>query len=98
MARINNQQEVFTFNNTLEAKQSNSEIEKQKAIVSKDNEIIRLKEKITQAYQLKFKNGLASMSDLLNSIYKESEARNDQSLHQVQLLLAVYNFNTISAN
>ena len=98
MARINNQQEVFTFNNTLEQKQSNSEIEKQKAIVSKDKEIVQLKEKITQSYRLKYKNGLASMSDLLTIIYKESESRNEKSLHEVQLLLALYNFNTISGN
>ena len=98
MARITNQQEVFTFNNTLEQKQSNSEIEKQKAIVSKDKEIVQLKEKITQSYQLKYKNGLASMSDLLTTIYKESESRNEKSLHEVQLLLALYNFNTISGN
>ena len=96
--RINNQQEVFTFNNTLEIKRSNSEIEKQKAIVSKDKEIILLKEKITNSYQLKYKNGLASMNDLINSIYKESEARNEQSLHQVQLLLAIYNYNNVSGN
>ena len=98
MAKISNQQEVFTFNNNLQLKQSNSEIEKQKAIVSKDKEIILLKEKITQSYQLKYKNGLASMTDLINCYYKESEAHNDQSLHQVQLLLALYNYKTISGN
>ena len=98
MAKISNQQEVFTFNNNLQLKQSNSDIEKQRAIVSKDKEIILLKEKITQSYQLKYKNGLASMSDLINCFYKESEARNDQSLHQVQLVLAMYNYKTNSGN
>lgn len=98
MARINNQQEVFTFNNNLQLKQSNSEIEKQRAIVSKDKEIILLKKKITQSYQLKYKNGLASMTDLINCFYKESEARNEQSLHQVQLVLAQYNYKTVSGN
>lgn len=98
MARISNQQELFTFNNTLELKQTNSEIEKQKAIVAKDKEIVQLKEKITQAYQLKYKNGVASMSDLINSIYKESEARNEESLHQVQLLLAQYNYRNTAGN
>ncbi len=96
--RIDNQQEVFTFNNALDMKRSNSEIEKQKAIVSKDKEIILLKEKITHSYQLKYQNGLASMNDLITSIYKESEARNEQSLHQLQLLLAIYNFDNVSGN
>ncbi|HEX6891194.1 MAG TPA: hypothetical protein VF141_10875, partial [Chryseolinea sp.] len=91
-------QEVFTFNNNLQLKQTNSEIEKQRAIVSKDKEIILLKEKITQSYQLKYKNGLASMTDLINCLYKETEARNEQSLHQVQLLMAQYNYKTVSGN
>jgi hypothetical protein len=98
MARISNQQEAFTFNNTLELKQSNSEVEKQQAIILKDREIILLKEKITQSYQLKYKNGLASVSDLINTLYKESEARNSESLHQVQLLLALHNNKNISGN
>ena len=98
IARVNNQQQVFTFNNILELKQSNSEIEKQQAIVSKDKEIILLKEKITEAYQLKYKNGLASVSDLINTLYKENEARNNQSLHQVQLLLALHSNKIVSGN
>jgi outer membrane protein TolC len=98
VARINNQQEVFTFNNILQLTQTNSEIEKQRAIVAKDNEIILLKERITESYQLKYKNGLAPMTDLIDCLYKESEARNEQSLHQIQLLLAQYNYKTVSGN
>ena len=98
MATISNQQEVFTFNNTLELQHSNTEIEKQQAIVSKDKEIISLKEKITKAYQLKYQNGLASVTDLINTLYKESEARNNRSLHEVQMLLALYTSKNIAGN
>ena len=38
------------------------------------------------------------MNDLITSIYKESEARNEQSLHQIQLLLAIYNYDNVSGN
>ena len=96
--RINNQEEVFVFNNNLQLKQASSEINKQKAIVSKDIEIIALKEKITKSYQLKYDNGLCSMNDLVTSVYKESEARNNQALHSVQLLLSQYNYKTLSGN
>jgi outer membrane protein TolC len=96
--RINNQEEVFVFNNNLQLKQASSEISKQKAIVSKDIEIIALKEKITKSYQLKYDNGLCSMNDLVTSVYKESEARNNQALHSVQLLLSQYNYKTLSGN
>jgi len=96
--RINNQEEVFVFNNTLQLKQASSEVDKQKAIVSKDAEIIELKEKIKKSYQLKYDNGLCSMNDLVNSVYKESEAKNNQALHSVQLLLSQYNYKTLTGN
>lgn len=96
--KIRNQEEVFTFNNSLQLKQSASEIDKQKAIVAKDAEIITLKTKIKQSYQLKYDNGICSMNDLVTSIYKENEAINNQSLHTVQLLLSLYNYKIQSGN
>jgi outer membrane protein TolC len=98
LERIKSQEEVFTFNNNLQLKQSASEIEKQKAIVAKDDEIITLKSKIKQSYQLKYDNGLCSMNDLVTSVYKENEALNNQSLHNIQLLLSLYNYKIQSGN
>ena len=95
---INTQQATFEFNNNLQLKQTTAEIEKQQEVVSKDNEIVALKEGITKSYQLKYDNGLASMNDLLTSMNKESEAKNNQSLHNMQLLLSIYNYKTISGN
>lgn len=95
---INTQQQTFEFNNTLQLKQTTAEIEKQQEVVSKDNEIVALKEAITKSYQLKYDNGLASMNDLLTSMNRESEAKNNQALHNIQLLLSVYNYKTISGN
>ena len=92
------QQETFEFNNNLQLKQASAEIEKQQAIVSKDAEIVALKESITKSYQLKYDNGLASMIDLLTSINRESEAKSNQSLHNIQLSLSIYNYKTISGN
>lgn len=43
MDKINNQQETFLFNNKLQLTQVNNDIEKQKAIIVKDAEIIKLK-------------------------------------------------------
>lgn len=95
---ISNQQETFEFNNTLQLKQATAEIEKQQAVLSKDTEIVTLKENITKSYQLKYDNGVASMNDLLTSLNRESEAKNNQALHTIQLLLSIYNYKTISGN
>lgn len=95
---INNQQQTFELNNNLQLKQTTAEIEKQQEIVRKDNEIVALKEGISKSYQLKYDNGIASMNDLLTSMNKESEAKNNQALHNIQLLLSIYNYKTISGN
>ena len=96
--RILNQQETFNFNNDLQLTQVASEIEKQRQIVVNDDEIVKLKNDITKSYQLKFDNGISSMNDLINAMNKESEARANQAMHKVQLLMATYNYKTISGN
>jgi outer membrane protein TolC len=95
---ISSQQETFEFNNNLQLKQVSAEIEKHQAIVSKDNEIVSLKESVTKSYQLKYDNGMASMNDLLTSLNRESEAKSNQALHSIQLLLSIYNYKTVSGN
>jgi len=96
--RILNQQETFTFGNKLQLTQAASEIEKQRQIIVNDDEIVKLKGEITKSYQVRFDNGMCTMNDLINAINKESEARSNQALHSVQLLMGVYNYNTISGN
>lgn len=98
MDKINNQQETFLFNNKLQLTQANSDIEKQKAIISKDAEIIKLKGNIKKSYQLMYENGVVPMNDLLSAMNKESEAIGSQALHNVQLLMSIYNYKTISGN
>lgn len=96
--KISTQKETFLFNNALQLKQNASDVEKQKAIVQTDGEIVSLKNKIRASYQLKYDNGLCSMNDLINAINKESEALRNQALHQVQLLLSVYTYKTNTGN
>ncbi|AOW09863.1 TolC family protein [Flavobacterium gilvum] len=96
--RINNQQDAFLFTNNLQLEQAANEIEKQKTILLKDDEIVALKEKIKKAYQLKKDNGMCSMNDLITAINKESEARSNKALHNVQLLMSLYNYKTIKGN
>jgi outer membrane protein TolC len=96
--RIANQQETFLFTSNIQLRQVASEIEKQKAIISKDAEIVNLKSNIRKSYQLKYDNGMSSMNDLITAINKESEARGNEALHQVQLMISVYNYKIINGN
>jgi len=96
--RINAQQEAFLFTNNLQLKQAESDIEKQKAILAKDDQIVVMKEKIKKSYQLKKDNALCSMNDLITAINNESQARSNKALHNVQLLMSLYNYKTIKGN
>jgi outer membrane protein TolC len=96
--RIKNNQETFVFTNSLELLQSKNEIDKQRSVLEKDNEIVALKANIKKSYQLRYDNGQTTMNDLINSINKENEALSNRGLHEVQLLMNMYNFKTISGN
>jgi outer membrane protein TolC len=96
--RIINQQETFSFTNRLQLTQTTSEIEKQKAIIKNDDEIVKLKGDIKNSYQLRYDNGMCTMNDLINSINKENEALSNRAMHNVQLLMSMYNYKTISGN
>lgn len=94
MDRIHNQQETFLFNNHLQLKQISSEIDRQKAILTNDDEMIALRDRIKNGYQVKYDSGTCSMNELITAINKESEARSTRALHQVQLLLSLYSYKT----
>lgn len=96
--RIANQQETFLFSNNLQLTQTNSEIEKQKAIIRYDNEIIQMKSNIKKSYQLRYENGMCTMNDVLTAVNRENEAMSNQAYHNIQLLMSMYNYKTISGN
>ncbi len=96
--KIAAQEELFNFNTKIQLQQNSSEIEKQKAVLQKDEEIVLLKQKIRDAYQLKFDNGLCSVSEFLNSGTRLNEAQNNRSLHNIELMLCLYQNKSIHGN
>lgn len=98
LAQIASQEKTFLFNNGLELKKDNAEIEKAKAVLAADEEIVALKKRIKDAYQLKYDNGLCSMGDLIDAINKASEAESNRSLHQVQLAMSENSYATDNGN
>jgi len=98
LEKISLQEETFRFTTNLQLKQSDSDIEKQAAVLTKDREMVALKNKIRAAYQVKYDNGTCSMNDLIQAMNKESEAKSREALHEIQLLMAQYNYQTITGN
>jgi len=96
--KINVQEETFLFNTRLQLTQTTANIEKQKAVLAQDEEIVNLRKIIREGYQLKYNTGAGPLFDLLTATEKESEARAQKALHEMQLLMTLYDYKTISGN
>jgi outer membrane protein TolC len=84
------QKETFLFNNNLASQQQQTEIEKIQSTISNDDEIIRLRQNIKKATTARMENGTASVSDLIRDINAENQALQLKSLHEIQLLMNLY--------
>lgn len=96
--KIKVQEETFIFNTRLQMSQTSANIEKQKAILAGDDEIVSLRESIRESYQVKYNVGSGSLIDLLNATERESEARSQKALHEMQLLVSIAEQRTITGN
>jgi outer membrane protein TolC len=95
---IDNQKEIFLFNTDLSLKQQNTEISRLQQLLGNDEEIITLRANVKNASAAKLENGIITSGDFIRDANKESLAREDKSLHELQLLLAQYNYQTINGN
>ena len=96
--RITSQQETFLFNTNIQLAQQGSDIEKQRDILAKDQEIVTLRANIKKAYEIKYQNGMSTMNDLLRATSNESEAQASQAVHEIQLLMSLSEYENISGN
>ena len=98
LSKINLQEETFLFNTKLQMTHTSADIEKQKAILTEDDEIVSLRKSIRESYQIKYNAGSGSLMDLLNATEKETEARSQKALHEMQLLMTMAEQKTITGN
>jgi outer membrane protein TolC len=90
------QKEVFLFNTNTQLKQEQSEIEKLQKLIDTDIEIVDLRIKVKDAAKAQLENGVITASDYLDEVNAEDQARQALITHQVQLLQALINYQTIS--
>ncbi|HJV78527.1 MAG TPA: TolC family protein [Paludibacter sp.] len=84
------QKETFLFNTDLKTKQQKTEINKLQSTISSDDEIIRLRENIKKSASIKVDNGTLTVTDLIREINAEDQAKQLKSLHEIQLIMNVY--------
>ncbi|GAO43134.1 TolC family protein [Flavihumibacter petaseus] len=96
--KIDVQEATFLFNTRLQLSQSAATIDKQRAILTDDESIVALRRSIREGYQVKYDNGVSPVIDLLNAGQRELDARALKALHEMQLLMTIYDYKTISGN
>jgi outer membrane protein TolC len=92
------QRETFLFNNNLELTQTSLEMDKYKVMLEQDREILELKGSIKDAYDVKYENGVATMSELLTKTNDESVAQQNLIVHEIQYLMKAYQYLNKSGN
>ncbi|MBQ7420487.1 MAG: TolC family protein [Prevotella sp.] len=84
------QRDMFLFNNRLEQIQQHEDITRYRKLMADDEEIITLRSSIRKAAESKLSHGIIDVNDLVREINAENAARVQQTIHEIELLKAVY--------
>ncbi len=88
--QVQSNRDVFLFNTRLQMTQQNSAIIAMKKQMADDEEIIRLRSNIRKSAEAKVANGTLTVIEMLREITNESLARQTKALHEIQLLMNIY--------
>ncbi len=88
--KAENNRAIFMFNNDIEQTRHNESIERYKAMISSDDEIIELRSSIRKATESKLDNGVIDITDLLREISNETAARQQRATHQILMFKEIY--------
>lgn len=95
--QIETSQEVFLFNNSLQAAQETEAVHQYREMMKADTEIIQLLTAVRQAAEAQLEHGVIDVNDLLREITKENQARINHSAHEIEMLKSIYELrNTIN--
>ena len=84
------QRETFLFNTALEVEQHNAAIDRYEEQLRYDDEIIALRRSVRRASEAKMANGTLSGTDLASDIHAEQAAIQEKIVHEISLLMAIY--------
>lgn len=90
------QAENFLLQTNVQLKQQHAEINKYRALVATDDRIIALRTQVKLAAQAQLEQGVITAADYIREVNAEDQARLSKILHQLQLLQAQLNYQTIT--
>jgi outer membrane efflux protein len=93
-----NQQKSFLFDLDMELIQKNIVLDKYFDQLKYDDEIISLKGSVREASEAKIAGGTISGTDLMQDVNAEHAAKQDKVLHEIQLLMVIYDLKYTTNN
>jgi outer membrane protein TolC len=92
------QKETFLLNTNLSLKQYHNEIEKLIELINVDKEIISIRTSVKESSKAQLENGVITSSDFICDLNAEDQAKQNLSIHKIQLLLAQQNYQLTIGN
>jgi outer membrane protein TolC len=87
---VETQRDLFLYHIRLTETRENKDIQRIRDLMNDDQEIIALRENIRKAAEAKVNSGTMTVTDLLQEISREDLARQTKIVHEIDLLIAVY--------
>ncbi len=98
LMKIQNQEETFLFNTNLQIDQTQMELQKYQHLIEKSTEVLEIKARIKKAYEVKYENGISTMTEMLDKTNEENLASQKLILQEIQYLQKVYQYKYKSGN
>lgn len=96
--RITTQQKNFILATKVKLSSQHKEVERLQALISTDKKLVALRDRIKQTAETQLHNGVITSTDYLTEINNEELARQNEALHQIQLLQAIQSIHLTSGN
>lgn len=91
---IDIQKEAFLFDTRLAATQQSTEIERYRSLLVTDDQLIALRTEVKQTAWAQLQNGVLTIHEYIRELNEENQARQNKSLHQIELLNIAYHKKT----
>ena len=95
---IDVQKDVFLFNTQLTLRQQHSDVIKLQQMIQKDNAIIEKYTEVKNTSQSQLNDGIITVHEYITDLDAEEQAKQNLLIHQIQLLMDEYNYQTTSGN
>jgi outer membrane protein TolC len=98
ISMVQAERDAFLLNTRLDVTQKASSIDSYRQQLKYDDDIIALRSSVRRSSEVKMADGTLSGIDLVRDINSENMAKQDKDLHEIQMLLEMYNLKYATNN